>query len=93
MKTATKYIADDGKEFDTAEECKAYEEKEELKSLCGLTVHEILNTLSGSKPELAAAFERIGRQCAANRIASGGAKRARKGKGAEAEPKKPPTQP
>ena len=72
-----KFVADDGKIFDTAEECKAHEAT--LVSLVGLTQADLDEAFANPAGPLAALIERTGRELAKKRLEAGVRKRAPNG--------------
>ncbi len=87
--TTTKYVSHDGREFSTADECKAHEAKSVEGALVGLKaplVEAAIRRDAGVKGAIALAdtIEAIGRQIAQTRIAQG--ERRRKPKETQAAP-------
>ena len=78
MITKTVYEAVDGQDFDNADDCRKHEDGLAYGLLAGLTGKDIADTLAGGRPEIAAAFEKIGSKLGETRRASGGSKRKRK---------------
>lgn len=75
MKRAIGYTADDGEQFETAEECKRHETHIKLMRLSGITEKQILAALDRTDVELADAIEFAGNLIAAKRRADGGMRR------------------
>ena len=82
-----KFMANDGKVFDTAEECKAHEAT--LVSLVGLSQADLDDAFSNPAGALAGLIEKTGRELAKKRIESGVRKRAPNG--SRADKLAPPT--
>lgn len=83
MKAVTRYVADDGKEFGTQDECRVYEETVSFNLLVGMTPEDLHNALSRNDLNLADAIERLGRKIQNKRLDAGGSKRVRKPKVSE----------
>ncbi len=81
MKTVTKFITDDGQEFDNADDARAHEDAATFGALIGLTESDIAAALSRANATLADAFEKIGARIAKTRLEAGVRKRERKAKG------------
>ncbi len=75
MKTATKYIADDGTEFETAEACKAYEVATDEKMVGDADFDAIGAALAGKNADLSDALENLGNRCAKARRERGETRR------------------
>jgi len=80
MKSITKFVADDGKEFDSADACRAHEEAASFEMLVGLTTDQLQRALSREDGVLADAIERLGRKIQAKRLEAGETRRTRKPK-------------
>lgn len=85
MKTITRYAAFDGKEFDSAADCRKYENDHSGGRLIGLTPEQIEAAMdrkvSDRVPdalEIADAIERVAYQISKKRIESGDVRRKRK---------------
>jgi hypothetical protein len=91
MKQITKYEADDGTMFDTAEAAKAYEDTIALKALLLLDEATLSNALRRAPgfEHIADALERAGTRVAKLRRGSGELKRERRAKGDEPPPASP----
>lgn len=85
MKTEsiTVYRAFDGKHFEDAAACRAYEAEHLAERLVGLTSEQIFAAQSRSDAELAEAFEQFGNQIAQRRRDAGELKRHRRPNGAQ----------
>ena len=75
MKTVTRFTADDGETFDTAEACKAHEAEAVTKKLVGLTLEQIVAAIDRKDIPLATALEEIGARCNRARLAAGEVRR------------------
>ena len=78
MKRAMQYVADDGEQFGTADECKQHDRHNKLMLLVNLIEDEIKAAIDGTDLKLAEAIEFAGNLVAENRRASGRLKRKRK---------------
>lgn len=72
---ATKFIASDGKEFDTKEEAEDWEERHQFDALVGLTKEEVYNIVERNEPILCDLVERLAHKIAKSRRAAGEFKR------------------
>ena len=80
-----KYLAFDGKVFESVEECAAHEAARPEARVVGLTADQVAAALARTDVDLADAFEALGSKIARARRESGDLKRTRKVNGA-AEP-------
>ncbi len=80
MKQITKFVTDDGQEFDNADDARAHEDSATFGALVGLTESDIAAALSRANATLADAFEKIGARIAKTRLEAGVRKRERKAK-------------
>lgn len=78
MKTITKFVTDDGKEFDNADDARAHEDAATFGALVGLKEEDIAAALSRTNITLADAFEKIGSRIAKKRLADGEKRRERR---------------
>jgi hypothetical protein len=78
MQKKTVFIAHDGRQFDSESECKIYEEVFEHRKCLSLCPSDIAAALTGDNTDIGDEIEKLGNRIAKNRIARGGAKRARK---------------
>lgn len=67
MKTIQKYVADDGKEFVSKEECELYEKDADAHALVGLTAEVMTDMLDGGYADIGLCVERVGRRLARKR--------------------------
>jgi ABC-type taurine transport system substrate-binding protein len=74
-----KFLAFDGKVFETVEECAAHEAAKPEARVVGLTPEQVAAALARTDIDLADAFEAIGSKIARARRESGDLKRTRKG--------------
>ncbi|MBP6749595.1 MAG: hypothetical protein KA144_08150 [Xanthomonadaceae bacterium] len=89
IETRSIYVAFDGKEFQTEDDCRSHERAQSGGRLVGLTEAQIAAALSGEDRELGDAFETIGRRVAQGRIERGELKRERR---KSAQPAPAPTE-
>lgn len=78
MEQVTRFVAADGKEFDSREQCLAYEQVIEFKAAIGMTPSDIQEVLSGCQRELGDVIEKLAGRIAKKRLEMGGSKRVRK---------------
>ena len=76
-----KFLAFDGKIFETVEECAAHEAARPEARVVGLTADQVAAALARTDVDLADAFEALGSKIARARRESGDLKRTRKGGG------------
>jgi hypothetical protein len=77
-----KFLAFDGKIFETIEECAAHEAARPEARVVGLTADQVAAALARTDVDLADAFEALGSKIARARRESGDLKRTRKSNGA-----------
>ena len=81
----TTYVAFDGKRFDSATECRAYEKANAHRQLVGLTAEQVDAAIARTDTDLADAIEAAGDAIRKARLGSGELRRKRKGSGGEGE--------
>jgi hypothetical protein len=93
VKEVIKYVAFDGREFETAAACKTHEADNAETFLIGLKAEDIASAIAGTNPDVANAIERVGRTIAQARLARGERHRKPKSNGAptDADPLQPDT--
>jgi hypothetical protein len=77
-----KYVASDGKEFDTREEAVAHDEGHKFDALIGLTEEDIADVLAGKSREVGDVIEKLAASVARKRRKDGDLKRNVKPRGA-----------
>jgi hypothetical protein len=86
----TKFEAFDGTQFDSADECEAYEGRNSWRRFANLSEAAVEAAFSGQDDDLASAFEKAGRQLANARLRRGVRRRApRSGGDNDAQPPSP----
>lgn len=71
MKIVQKYVAENGREFTSADECELFEKDPDAHALVGLSVDNVIDIISGEDRENGLCVERIGRRLAKERQARG----------------------